>query len=162
MISEQRPPVYNGHYFWVPRVVVVPRFDCNDKKVKIVRTKEVFFFKFQPETETAKERRNIRFRHESLQTGHCRRRSLRKDKVCCHVRFQVVSFALNFESGFSKLKIHFTFQSILKNRSEVWSFCTFLARLKLSQWLKQFKTGLTPLRSMFFIATFILLGFFWN
>ncbi len=26
--SEQQPPVNNGHYFWVPRVVVVHRFDC--------------------------------------------------------------------------------------------------------------------------------------
>ncbi len=25
---EQRPPVNSGHYFWVPRVVVVHRFDC--------------------------------------------------------------------------------------------------------------------------------------
>ncbi len=28
MTSEQRPPVNNGHYFWVPRVVVIHRFDC--------------------------------------------------------------------------------------------------------------------------------------
>ena len=27
-ILGQRPPVYNGHYFWVPRVNVVHRFDC--------------------------------------------------------------------------------------------------------------------------------------
>ena len=27
MTSEQWPPVYNGHYFWVPRVVVVHRFN---------------------------------------------------------------------------------------------------------------------------------------
>jgi hypothetical protein len=27
MTSEQRPTVNNGHYFWVPRVVVVHRFD---------------------------------------------------------------------------------------------------------------------------------------
>ena len=25
---EQRPPVYNGHYFGVPRAVIVHRFDC--------------------------------------------------------------------------------------------------------------------------------------
>ena len=25
--SEQRPPVNNGHYFWVPCVIVVLRFD---------------------------------------------------------------------------------------------------------------------------------------
>ena len=29
MTSEQRSPVNSGHYFWVPRVVVVHRFDCN-------------------------------------------------------------------------------------------------------------------------------------
>jgi hypothetical protein len=28
MTSEQRPIVYSGHYFWVPRVVVVHKFDC--------------------------------------------------------------------------------------------------------------------------------------
>ena len=28
MTSEQRPPVYNGHSFVVPRVVVAHRFDC--------------------------------------------------------------------------------------------------------------------------------------
>jgi len=28
MTSEQRPPVNNGHYFGVPRVVVVHKFDC--------------------------------------------------------------------------------------------------------------------------------------
>jgi hypothetical protein len=28
MTSKQRPPVNNGHYFWVPRVVVVHRFEC--------------------------------------------------------------------------------------------------------------------------------------
>ncbi len=29
MTSEQRPLVNNSHYFWVPRVIVVDRFDCN-------------------------------------------------------------------------------------------------------------------------------------
>ena len=29
MASGQRPPVYNGHYFGVSRVVVVHRLDCN-------------------------------------------------------------------------------------------------------------------------------------
>ena len=28
MTFEQRPLFYNGHYFWVPRVVVVHRFNC--------------------------------------------------------------------------------------------------------------------------------------
>ena len=27
MTNEQRPPVNNGHYFWIPRVVVVHKFD---------------------------------------------------------------------------------------------------------------------------------------
>ncbi len=31
MTSEQRPRVNNGHYFWVPRVIVVLRFDCTQK-----------------------------------------------------------------------------------------------------------------------------------
>ncbi len=35
MISDQRPPVNNGHYFWVPRVVVVYRFDSMLEKVTI-------------------------------------------------------------------------------------------------------------------------------
>ena len=29
--SEQRPPVNNGHYFWVPRAVVIQRVDCMHK-----------------------------------------------------------------------------------------------------------------------------------
>ncbi len=29
--TEQQPPDANGHYFLVPRVVVVHRFDCNCK-----------------------------------------------------------------------------------------------------------------------------------
>ncbi len=28
MTSEQRPPVNNGQYFWVPKVVAVDRFNC--------------------------------------------------------------------------------------------------------------------------------------
>ncbi len=31
MTSEQRPPVNNGHYFGVPRVVIVHKFDCSLK-----------------------------------------------------------------------------------------------------------------------------------
>jgi len=31
--SEQRPPVNNGHYFWVPKVIVVHKFDCNSKNL---------------------------------------------------------------------------------------------------------------------------------
>jgi hypothetical protein len=27
--SEQRPPVNNGHHFWVPKALFVHRFDCN-------------------------------------------------------------------------------------------------------------------------------------
>jgi len=30
MTSEQRPPVNNGHYLGVPRIVVVHKFDCAD------------------------------------------------------------------------------------------------------------------------------------
>jgi hypothetical protein len=26
--SKERPSMYNGHYFWAPRLVVVDRFDC--------------------------------------------------------------------------------------------------------------------------------------
>ncbi len=28
MTSDHRPPVNNGHYFWVPRVAVLRKFDC--------------------------------------------------------------------------------------------------------------------------------------
>ena len=31
MTSEKRPPVNNGHYFWVRRMVVVYRFDSTNK-----------------------------------------------------------------------------------------------------------------------------------
>ncbi len=34
MTSEQRPPVNNGHYFWVLRVAVVHRFDCSIETLK--------------------------------------------------------------------------------------------------------------------------------
>jgi hypothetical protein len=44
MTSEQRPPVYSGHFFGVPRVVVVHKFDCIVKhfaNVKKLRLKEL-------------------------------------------------------------------------------------------------------------------------
>ncbi len=31
MTSEQRPPVNNGHNFWIPGVVVVDKSDCTIK-----------------------------------------------------------------------------------------------------------------------------------
>jgi hypothetical protein len=46
--SEQRPTVNNGHKFWVPRVVVVRRFDCiqevyvKSKKFAKIQTFESF------------------------------------------------------------------------------------------------------------------------
>ena len=42
MTSEQRPPVNNSHYFGVPRVVVVHRFDCTYS----VLTKHCRFYSF--------------------------------------------------------------------------------------------------------------------
>ncbi len=32
--STERPPLYNGHFFGVPRVAVVDRFDCTWKNLK--------------------------------------------------------------------------------------------------------------------------------
>ncbi len=48
-ISEQRPPVNNGHYFWVPRMVVIHRFDCIFF-VQIADCGLVYFFPFSFKT----------------------------------------------------------------------------------------------------------------
>jgi hypothetical protein len=35
----QRPTVNNGHYFWVPREVVVRKFECRLNKEKSIKIK---------------------------------------------------------------------------------------------------------------------------
>ena len=43
MTSEQRPPVYNHHYFWVPGLIVVHRFDYRSFRYSIVSSCVIFF-----------------------------------------------------------------------------------------------------------------------
>ncbi len=43
MTSKQRPPVNNGHYFWVPMVVVVNRFDCI---ILTIQNFNIFYIKY--------------------------------------------------------------------------------------------------------------------
>ncbi len=49
MTSEQRPPVNNGHFFWVPGVVVTHMFDCTfNVKIEQKKIRNILVWEYHP------------------------------------------------------------------------------------------------------------------
>ncbi len=86
MTSEQRPPVNSGHCFWVPRVVVVHKFDCI-----LTHTTNTHTHSNYPQAYTHTPHTHIHIHHSlSHPPTHTRKHTLTIHTLTIHTRLALI------------------------------------------------------------------------